>query len=92
MAPVTAATLYVWLVPTHGAVGPAIRPGCVGIALALMKIVLGDETPQVDAAVTPTVPLVVDGMTVMLGPVLVPIHPPGNVQVYDTAPVTGVIL
>jgi hypothetical protein len=76
----------------HGVAGPAITPGCVGIALALIESVLGDEVPQVDTAVTLNVPLVADGVTVMLGPVLVPVHPPGNVQLYDTAPVTGVML
>jgi hypothetical protein len=81
VAPGTAATLYVWLVPTQGAAGPVITVGCAGPALALTKRVLGVEAPQVDTAATLIVPLVADGVTVMLGPLLVPIHPPGNVQV-----------
>ena len=67
-------------------------PGCGGVAPALTTSILGVDAPQLDTAATLTVPLVADGMTVMLGLLLVPVHPPGSVQAYDTAPATGAML
>lgn len=69
-----------------------MMPGCAGVAPALTTSVLGAEAPQVDTAATLTVPLAADGVTVMLVPLLVPVHPPGSVHAYDTVPPTGEML
>lgn len=56
-------------------------PGWVGVALTVTPKVDAAELPQALLAATVMLPPVEPAITVMLLVVLVPDHPPGNVQV-----------
>jgi hypothetical protein len=62
-----------------------------GAVFTVMASVCAVELPQELLAVTEIFPLVVLAVAVMLLLVLLPLHPPGNVQVYDVAPATAVM-
>jgi hypothetical protein len=74
-------------------VGPLILPGVAGIAVltTILKVCAGD-VPQLLFAVTVMFPLVVLAVAVMEFVAELPLHPPGNVHVYEVAPGTDAIL
>ena len=71
---------------------PEIVPGVAGVVFTVTTIVCAGELPQILFAVTVTFPLVILAVVLIDVVVDVPVHPPGRVQVYDTAPATGEIL
>jgi hypothetical protein len=83
VAPDTGVTLYVCATPLQTAVGPLMGPGAGAAAPDVTARLVGDDVrPQAFVAVTETVPLEDDVVTVMLDVVLLPVHPGGNVHVY----------
>ena len=69
-----------------------IATGWVGVVLMFTASVCAALVPQALLATTEIVPPVVVAVAVMLGVVDVPVQPPGNVHVYDVAPLTGLML
>jgi hypothetical protein len=70
---------------------PEIVPGCGGTGLTVTANVCGILLPQPLFAVTETLPLFAPTIAVIEVVADVPVHPVGNVHVYDVAPVTGLI-
>ena len=60
---------------------PVIVPGCAGIEAMVTAKVLVLEAPQALLAMTETVPPVPPAVAEMLLVVLLPVQPPGRVQV-----------
>ena len=66
-------------------------PGIAGAAEPITLNVCAAVLPQPLLAITETVPLLADGIAVMLLVVEVPLQPEGRVQVYEVAPFTDTI-
>jgi hypothetical protein len=81
VAPATAVTEYVFVVPEQIVVVPEIVPGVVGIVFTVIAKVCAVEFPQVLLAVTVIFPDVALAVAEILFTVEVPVQPPGNVQV-----------
>jgi hypothetical protein len=64
-------------------------PGCEGSVVTLMASVLAVPVPQVLLADTERVPPDDPTVTVMELVLELPVHPEGNVQEYDVAPLTA---
>ena len=77
--------LYVLVELKHTVVGPLIEPGVAGSGATVTDNVAGDEEPQELFAVTEIVPPLAPAVALILLVVDVPLHPPGNAQVYDVA-------
>jgi hypothetical protein len=92
VAPVTAEILYVCEAPGITVVAPEIVPGCAGIAFTVTLKVLAEPEPHVLLAVTEIVPPADPGVAEIDVAVELPLHPEGNVHVYDVAPDTADIL
>lgn len=92
VAPATADIEYEFNVPEQIIVVPEIDPGVAGIVLTVIAKLAAEELPQLLFAVTVIFPLVELAVVRMLLVVEVPLHPDGNVHVYDVAPATGEIL
>jgi hypothetical protein len=92
VAPVTAAMLYVWDTPWHTVVVPVIAPGWAGIGVTDTFNVRGVPEPHELFAVTDILPLFAPDVAVIEVELELPLHPVGNVQVYDVASETGDIL
>jgi hypothetical protein len=60
---------------------PEMVPGVAGIVFTVTVNVCGLLDPHVLSAVTVTIPLAAFAVVVILFIVLVPVHPPGTVQV-----------
>ena len=69
-----------------------IVPGCPGSAVTVTPKVLTTLEPHELFAVTETLPLLAPAVVVIDVVVEVPLHPEGNVHVYEVAPVTADIL
>ena len=80
VAPLTVATLYVLFVPLQTVALPLIAPGVAGTVFTVTESVCAEEFPQELVAVTLIVPLEPE-VALIVFVVLVPLHPPGNVQV-----------
>ena len=92
VAPATEAMLYVCETPWHTVVFPVIAPGWAGIAVTDTLNVRGVPEPHELFAVTEILPLFAPGVAVIDVEAELPLHPDGNVHVYDVAPFTAVIL
>ena len=92
VAPETAPMLYVQDCPVVTFVSPEIAPGWEGIAVTDTLNVLDVEVPQELFAVTDIVPPLAPAVAVIEVVVDDPLHPEGNVQVYDVAPDTASML
>ena len=79
------------MLPEHIGVNPEIVPGVAGVVFTVIANICDELLPQVLFAVTVIFPLVVDAVVLMELVVEVPVHPPGNVQVYEVARPTAVI-
>jgi hypothetical protein len=77
--------------PLHSVERPKIVTGIVGAEFVVTVKICAVELPHTLLAVTETVPPVAPAVAIMLVPVEVPVHPPGNDQVYDVAPLTAEI-
>ena len=66
---------------------PVILPGCDGTVITVALTVLGVPEPHVLLAVTDIVPPLEPTVVDIVLVVEFPLHPDGNVQVYDVAPV-----
>ena len=75
--------------PSHIELLPVIVPGVAGIELTVTASVWNVEEPHELLAVTVIFPLVVPAVALILVVVELPVHPKGNVHVYDVAPETG---
>ena len=80
MAPLTAATLYVFELPEQAVVLPVMAPGCVGSPTVTATTCAADD-PQEVLAVTEMFPPVDVAVALMEAVVEVPVQPEGNVQV-----------
>lgn len=80
---------YVCEVALHTAVGPVIKPGVEGTVFTLTVKFDAEEEPHEFTAVTDIVPPIVPTVAVILFVVDDPVHPEGNVQLYDVAPDTA---
>ena len=89
MAPLTAATAYVLDEPEQTVVVPLIAAGIAGGTLTVTANVCAADEPQLLLAVTVTLPLILPAVAVIEVVVDVPVQPPGNVQVYEVAPLTA---
>lgn len=69
------------MLPWQTVVFPPIVPGWAGKAPTVTASVWADEDPQALLAVTMMVPLLAPGVAVIALLVLLPVHPPGSVQV-----------
>ena len=89
MAPDTLATLYVTEAPAQAEPLAEIVPGCESVVEVVTASVRAVLFPQEFTATTDTLPDVVP--TVVLIELLVedPVHPDGNVHMYDVAPLTA---
>ena len=77
----------------HGVAEPVIVPGFAGTAGGVTGKLFGaEEAPQLLFATTLIVPPVAVGVTEIEVPVELPCQPDGNVQVYELAPATALIL
>jgi hypothetical protein len=76
-------------VPEQIVVLPEIVPGCAGRGLTVTDKVCIKEEPQALSADTVIFPLVFPAIALIVFVVEVPVHPEGNVHVYDVAPLTG---
>ncbi len=92
VAPETAAILYAWETPWQTAVFPVIVPGCAGTACTDMLNVREAPGPHELFAVTEILPPFAPTVAVIDVEFELPLHPDGNVHVYDVAPETGDIL
>ena len=66
---------------------PEIDDGVAGAALTVTDKVCEEDVPQLLIAVTLSVPAE-PAVALIVLLVLVPLHPPGNVQPYEVAPLT----
>lgn len=60
---------------------PLMVPGWLGVAVTATARTCGVEAPHPLSAVTVILPLLLPAVAVMLAEELVPLHPPGKVQV-----------
>ena len=67
--------------PEHTVVLPVIEPGVAGVVFTVTASVWAVEAPHALLAVTVMFPLLAPAVVLMLLVVLVPVHPPGKVQV-----------
>lgn len=88
MAPLTAVTEYVVLLPEQIPAVPEILPGIAGMLFTVTARACAAELPQVLFEVTETFPLAVPAVLVIELPVDDPLQPDGIVQVYEVAPLT----
>ena len=72
---------YVCAMPAHTEVGPLMGPAAPMVVEEFTARLLADDVPQLFVAVTVILPLVAPAVVAMLAVVLLPVHPPGNVQV-----------
>lgn len=92
LAPITAGMLYVTINPVQYVDGPEIALGCDKPELgATANVCAVEDVPQLLFAVTLIVPAV-EPVELMLVVVEEPVHPFGNVHVYELAPLTGEML
>lgn len=84
--------LYVFELPEQTMVLPLMLPGVAGMVFTVTDNDCTADEPQLLFADTVTFPLVVLAVAVMELVMEVPAQPLGNVQVYDVAPDTEVIL
>lgn len=91
MAPVTGKTLYVFELLEQIETFPLIMPGCGSTVPPeiVTASVLGEDEPQESFALTVIFPPVAPAVSVIEFVVELPVHPEGNVHVYDVAPFTG---
>ena len=67
--------------PWHTVVLPVMLPGCAGVVVTVTLRFDAEEVPHALVAVTEMVPPVAPAVVLMLFVVLLPVHPPGSVQV-----------
>ena len=91
VAPLTGETEYVYPVTEHTFTLPVIAPGVDGVELTVTVRFWEGEEPQELFAVTNIDPPEFPTITEIVSAVEVPVHPLGNVHVYDVAPETGKI-
>ena len=84
VAPATGETLYTFVLPLQTTLLPLIAAGVAGIVFTVTANVCADDVPHAFVAVTLTEPLV-PAVELILLLVPVPLHPPGNVHVYEVA-------
>jgi hypothetical protein len=84
--------LYVLTVPAQTGVLPEIVPGCAGMTITVTLFVLSGPDPHRLFAYTDIVPPDVPAVAFIEVVVELPVHPAGNVHVYDVAPVTAGML
>ena len=68
---------------------PRIAAGVAGAEPEVTTSVCAEELPQKPLAVTDIVPPLAPAVAPMLSTVELPVQVPGNVHVYDVAPLTG---
>jgi len=78
--------------PSQGAASPVIAPGCAASGVTVTVSDADAPGPQSLFAATRITPPFGPAVALMLLPVELPLHPSGNDQVYDVAPLTGVML
>ena len=89
LAPLTAVIEYVCDVPAHTLALPLIAPGCDNAAPDVTANVLAALLPHEFTATTEMLPEPEPAVVVIDVVVDVPLHPDGNVHVYDVAPGTA---
>ena len=72
--------------PAHTAVFPETAPGCAGNTVAVTDNICGVLLPQLLLAVTEILPPAAPVVTIIELVMELPVHPAGNDQAYEVAP------